>query len=310
MIDLELTDVQTAIGDSVDHYCRDRCGEDVVRAGAAEFPLGLWRGLADLGVLALASPEGEGGPVDVCVAAEALGRALFPGPIAATFMAGQALLDAERGRVTRGEALVSVGAPPLMPWAPLADYFLVVSRWRLYRAVPVGTVEPVDTVGGEPWGRVQLRRTAALGSSREPLQVYNIVLAAYLAAAGKRLLDLTCEHVRARKQFGRAIGEFQAVSHPLADCEIKLAGSATLARAAAFELGCHGADAYRTAAAARRSASRSALDTLHACHQAFGAMGVTIEGPVYPFTRRIRQLVSLPPASALDHDEVLEQFGM
>ena len=81
-----------------------------------------------------------------------------------------------------------------------------------------------------------LERIEDLGPVGAARCVHDLSLAAYIAAAARRLLEKTAEHARARKQFGRAIGEFQAVAHPLADCVIALDSAATLARGAAWKL--------------------------------------------------------------------------
>ncbi len=81
-IDLELDDAQLAIHDAVSRFCAERCPEERVQEG--DLPLELWRELAELGVLALATPEGEGGAAEAVAALEALGEAIFPGPLPAT----------------------------------------------------------------------------------------------------------------------------------------------------------------------------------------------------------------------------------
>ena len=90
---------------------------------------------------------------------------------------------------------------------------------------------------------------------------------------------------------------------------MKLAAARTLARAAAFELASGSARSTLTAAAARLSAGRAGVDAAAVCHQAFGALGVTTEGPVFPFTRRLRQLASLPPAASQGGALVLSLFA-
>ena len=309
-IDLEYTDVQRAVAAAVERFCRDRCTSEVTRAAGQEFPLGLWRGIAELGVLVIATPAGSGGALEICAASEVLGRALFPGPLAATFFAVQVLPDSDRARVGRGEALVSVGSPPMMPWAPLATYYLIVEDDRAYSARARSQVKAVETIGGEPWGRVELERVAALGSAGRALAFHDVALAAYLAGAGQRLLELVCEHARTRRQFGRPIGDFQAVAHPLAECAMRLRGALALAQAAAFDLDHAGASALQRAAAARISACAAATRTLLVGHQTFGALGVTIEGPVYPFSMRIRQLISLQLGRSVGYASVLAEFGL
>jgi alkylation response protein AidB-like acyl-CoA dehydrogenase len=119
------------------------------------------------------------------------------------------------------------------------------------------------------------------------------------------------EHARTRKQFGRAIGEFQAVAHPLADAAIALDGAAVLARSAAWRIdarGGHAAETSAWAAAARLSAVRAALGAVHTCHQAFGAVGITVEGPAFHVSRRIRQVASLPPSERRARPAILAAF--
>ena len=115
-------------------------------------------------------------------------------------------------------------------------------------------------------------------------------------------------HARTRQQFGRAIGEFQAVAHPLADARTRLDATATLARIAAHAWDERAGDVRARAAAARLSAARAALEAAHTCHQLFGALGITLEGPVFHVSRRIRQLASQPPSLDAARDALLEEW--
>jgi hypothetical protein len=264
-------------------------------------------------VLALATREGEGGAAEAVAALEALGAAGFPGPLAASFLAAAVLPPPERGRIADGEAIVSLGTSPLMPWAPRATLFLVAAGDGLWRATPTGPVEAVETLGGEPWGRVALERGEALADPSPAFALFDLAQAALLAAHGQALLDAASEHARTRVQFGRAIGEFQAVAHPLADASMRLAGARTLARAAAcaFDAERESTSTHALAAAARASARGAALEAAHVAHQTFGALGITLEGPAFRLSRRIRQLASLPPreGAALGEDTLLAALG-
>ena len=309
-LDLGFDDAQQAIADAVASFCRDRCSEAVVRAAANEFSLALWRDLAALGVLATATPEGDGGAVEIVAAMESLGRAVFPGPLAESFFAMQLLPAAERARVAVGEAIVSVGSPPLMPWAPIAGVFVEVDGDAAWLGEPRGAIEAVATLGGEAWGRTTLVRRMALGAPARAHALGNLALAAYLAAAGRRLVDAAAEHARARRQFGRAIASFQAVAHPLADCVIALDAAATLARVAAWEWDAEAVSVSMRSAAARLSASRAAERAAHAAHQVFGALGVMRDGPAFFASRRILQLVALPPGPSPARATLLAALGL
>ncbi len=313
-LDLDFDDAQQAIHASAGQLCRDRCRDEVVKAASGALDAGLWKAMAELGVLALATPDGEGGACELVAAVEALGRAVFPGPLAGSICAAQLLPPREREAVVRGEAVVSLGSPPLLPWAPVAQLFVEIEGHFAFLARPQGAIEPVETLGGEPWGRALLERSAPLGDARRALALHDIALAAYLAAAGTRLIEDAAEHARTRKQFGRAIGEFQAVAHPLADGWVQLAGAATLARASAFRFDrggpSPGPDMLAAAGAARLSAARAAVGAAHICHQVFGAVGITLEGPVFHVSRRIRQLASDPGRDAPARAALLATYGL
>jgi alkylation response protein AidB-like acyl-CoA dehydrogenase len=310
-LDLAYDEGQLAIGDALEQFCADRADDEAVKAAAGSFPEAMWRELAELGVLAAATPEGEGGALEVCAAMEALGRAVFPGPLAATFLAGQVLDAPDRSAVVDGSALISAGQPPLMPWARHARIFLVIDGETVRRAEPMGPVEPVSTLGGEPWGRVELAPGPVLEGAQRGLVLSECALAAYLAAAGLRLIADASEHARVRQQFGKPIGEFQGVALPLAASHIRLEAAATIAREAAWRF--DAAELVRartTAARARLSAGAAALDAAYVAHQVFGAIGITLEGPAYHITRRIRQLASQPPGEDAARECVLEDLGL
>ena len=63
-------------------------------------------------------------------------------------------------------------------------------------------------------------------------------------------LDLALDHARTRRQFGRAIGGFQAIAHRLADMQMRVDQSRTMARYLAQGLSA-GADVTRLAAEAK-----------------------------------------------------------
>ncbi len=305
-LDLEFDAEQEALAQSVRGFCARHVDDASVRATADTFPADIWRGMAELGVLGLATPEGGGGALEVAAAMEQLGAANTPGPFVATFMATQ-LLDAEtRAGVVDGSSVVSLGCPPLMPWSPVATIFVELSdTWAAWLAAPVGNIEPVDTLAGEPWGRVTLERTRDLGDATRAIALGDTAAAAYLVGAARRLLTTSAEYARDRLQFGQAIGDFQAVAHPLADVAMRVDAAQHLARIAAYALD-NDQTGWRTAAAtARLSATRSALAATYRAHQTLGAMGYTVEGPVAHVGQRIRQVSLLPPGPNAAREAVL-----
>ncbi len=310
-LDLDYDEGQLAIIAALEGFCAEHAADDTIKAATGRLPRDLWRGLAELGVLAAGAPGGDAGALEVCAVMEALGRAVFPGPLAASFLAAQVLPEAERVAVSEGRAIVSAGRPPLMPWAREAEIFLALGEdGSVHRCDPPHAIESVRVLGGEPWGRCDLAVPAeALPRSRQGLVLHSLASAAYLAAAGARLIGDAAEHARSRQQFGRPIGEFQAVAHPLAAAQLRLDAATSLARRAAFLFeGEQLEPALQAAAGARLSASAAAVGAAHVAHQVFGAIGITLEGPAYHISRRIRQLASDAPGPDWARRVVLTPF--
>jgi alkylation response protein AidB-like acyl-CoA dehydrogenase len=91
---------------------------------------------------------------------------------------------------------------------------------------------------------------------------------------------------------------------------MRLEAAATLARAAAFHFDAGPPrDARRFSLAAHASACEAALAAAYVCHQVFGAVGITLEGPVFHVSRRIRQLASQAPGPAVSRAMLLADAG-
>ena len=75
-MDLDFTEEQEMLRDLVRSVCAEHAPLEVVRAcedDAKGFPEALWKGVAELGVLSLATPEGDGGAGELVASMEALG---------------------------------------------------------------------------------------------------------------------------------------------------------------------------------------------------------------------------------------------
>ncbi|MDH3687176.1 MAG: acyl-CoA dehydrogenase family protein [Myxococcales bacterium] len=297
-LDFALDDTQQALADAVYACCQANDVDGVARAETGSFPVGLWRALGELGVLGIAAPGAEGGAEELVAAFEALGRAGCPGPLVGAVCAVRLLPELGRDPVARGVCIPAVGQPPLFPWAPEADVFLEVSSGRAWRGEVRGDVQRVATLGGEPWGRVEWARGESLGSAEDALLWSDLARGAWLVGAAERLLGEAAEHARTREQFGRPIGEFQAVAHPLADSWISLTSARALVRAAAEPVERAWGQAGAEVGAARLSAERAAVRTSRAAHQTLGALGITLDGPLFHLSRRVRQLALAPPGTA------------
>jgi alkylation response protein AidB-like acyl-CoA dehydrogenase len=309
-LDLSYSAEQDALADSVRGVvARWQADGDEESA----MPWRLWKGLAGLGVLGLATAEGGGGVQEVAAVMEVLGEAAAPGPLVGTFMAVQLVGQPERDRLAGGDSIGSVGTPPLLPWAPVADVFVELAPDGAWLAGPQGEVEAVETLAGEPWGRVRLERLSAVDETarRQAGIVGDVAVAAYLAGAAGHLVAITSQWLQDRVQFGRPIGEFQSLAHPLADVAIRTRAARALTRIAAYAAdSTDGRNAPTAAATARLSATRAAVDATYRAHQSFGALGFTVEGPVARVGQRVRQVSLHPPGPGTARQLVVAGAGI
>ncbi|MFJ4828674.1 acyl-CoA dehydrogenase family protein [Streptomyces sp. NPDC088747] len=115
-----------------------------------------------------------------------------------------------------------------------------------------------------------------------------VLTAADALGAGERLLEMTVEYVTVRRQFGRAIGGFQAVKHKCADMLMTLRGSRAAVSYAAMALDADAPDAARAASAAKAfvpdGVSRVAGEAL----QLHGGIGFTWEHDLHLYLRRAK----------------------
>ncbi len=235
--------------------------------------LGLWKRLADLGVLSLAT---DASAVEVVVAMEALGRHVVPGP----WVESAAYLPVALGREVEGVATLAL--PPHVPYAVDADVADEVYLGTSPATVFGDVVASVDRT--RRLFRVEAEG-AQVGSDPHPeaFDLAVLATAAQLLGAGERVLADSVAYVKQRTQFGRPIGSYQAIKHQLADVRIALDFARPLVLGAALgEVPAAGAKV--AAADAAYLASRVGL-------QVHGAIGYTAEFDLSLWLTKIRALV-------------------
>ncbi|MGW0946460.1 acyl-CoA dehydrogenase family protein [Streptomyces sp. NPDC002623] len=103
-----------------------------------------------------------------------------------------------------------------------------------------------------------------------------------------RMLELTVEHTRARVQFGRPIGAFQAVKHACADMALLVHASRAATHHAAMAADARADDAARAACAAASYVSAGAGEVAGRALQLHGGIGFTWEHDLHLHLRRAR----------------------
>ena len=141
--------------------------------------------------------------------------------------------------------------------------------------------EPVESV--DPTR--PLRRVEQTSESHESPRL-RAAMAAEAVGVAQRALDLGVDHAKSRMQFGKPIGTYQAVSHPLAQTYTDVELARSLAYWAAWCVAEEDEQAPVAAAAAKAFCTEAAVVACERSIQAHGGIGFTWEHPLHRFYKR------------------------
>lgn len=264
-------------------------------------------------------------------------RRFLPPLCAGTLIGAHALTEPEAGSDVLGMATTAkrdgdgwrlTGAKCFVSNGPVADVFVTLARTggegrapdRLsaflvtadlpgvdrrrelpkmgLRSTPMGVVEFDDVP--VPAGNLLGREGAGYALFTSAIEWERSFMFASQVGAMERLLDGAVRHANSRRQFGRTLGSFQAVSHPIADMKIRL----ELARLLLYRIGAlkaQGRHALLEATIAKIFISESLVQTATAAMQIHGARGYTADdgierelrdalaGPVYAGSNAVQR---------------------
>jgi alkylation response protein AidB-like acyl-CoA dehydrogenase len=111
-------------------------------------------------------------------------------------------------------------------------------------------------------------------------------MAAEAVGIAQRALDLGIEHAKTREQFGKPIGTYQAVSHPLAQTYTDVELARSLAYWAAWCVAEDDERAALAAASAKAFATEAAVVACERSIQVHGGTGFTWEHPLHRYYKR------------------------
>ncbi len=106
----------------------------------------------------------------------------------------------------------------------------------------------------------------------------------------RMMTSLTQEYAKQRKQFGRAIADFQVIQHRLVDMFMATEESVSMALLATIKLGESAEERAKAVSAAKVSIGRAARFVGQAAVQTHGGMGVTDEMRVGHYFKRVTML--------------------
>ncbi|WP_019875219.1 acyl-CoA dehydrogenase family protein [Sporichthya polymorpha] len=263
---------------------------------------------------------------EAAVVAEELGRAVAPVPFLGHAVATALLLELGAEdllpAVAAGERTAAVvvraataahenaasvdlqdgrlhGSVPAVLDATTADLLLVRAGDALYavdaadaRVTPAPSLDrtrPIADISfdGAP-GTVVASGPAVDEALAKALQIGAVLLAAEQLGLAQRCLEIAVQYLQTRRQFGRLIGEFQALKHRAADVWVRNSGVRAAARYAADCAATDAADLPVAAALAQAAASPAAELAAQECLQLHGGIGFTWELPVHLYLKRAK----------------------
>jgi alkylation response protein AidB-like acyl-CoA dehydrogenase len=316
-VDFELSDDEVALADGMRRLCAGRFPMERLRAVESTHAVvddRSWQELGDAGVFSLRATSESGeqglglGMGAAAVVFEELGRALVPGPLVASHLAGTlGMIDgaasgrAVIGAVTRpGPGKLDAIAPVLVEHLASLTTLLVVDDDGIWAVDPAGLdAAPVERSLDPltPLWRVDRLPPGAqvAGTGRDDAARWRrdetVLTGALCVGLAFATLELAVEYAKGREQFGRPIGSFQAVKHLCADMLVRAETARAAVQAAAVTIDQPDVgDPDRAAAGAGLLAAEAANANGRSCIQVHGGMGFTWEVPAHLFMMRARVL--------------------
>lgn len=257
----------------------------------------VWQHLAAMGAAGVVVEERHGGlggaAEELVTCLEELGYSGLPGPVVETtafvprLLAPSELADGWLSSIAAGTTVGTVAFAEHVPYAldaDLADAVLDCDGERafLLERPPMHRQDSFDPA--RRLFSIRERPAAQPLTGADPSTAFDWAVlgcAAQLLGIGRRLVEKSTAYVGERQQFGRAIGEYQAVKHQLADAWLGLRFARPLLHGACVSMNAGAPCASRDASIAKITAADAAYTAARAALQVHGAMGYTVENDLH-----------------------------
>ncbi len=279
-----------------------------------------------LGVVFPEEAGGMGlGFVELAALAEEMGRALVPGAFLSNLFAGAVLQAAGETKhlaaISNGEKTATValleasaswdpaavkmptlsGEKLFVPDAGSADLMVVAARdaskLALYlvesHTVKKTLMPAIDLTRrlykvefDHPAAEVLVEGETARKALDHAMNVVTVALCAEMTGGMQRMLDIAVEYAKTRQQFGKPIGQYQAVQHQCADMLLYTESSRSAAYYAAYTMTEGSTEASTAVSVAKAYASDACRETGNRAVQVQGGMGFTWENDTHLYYRR------------------------
>jgi alkylation response protein AidB-like acyl-CoA dehydrogenase len=272
----------------------------------------FWAKFAEIGIPGMLVDEAHGGlgmdEIDQVLLLEETGRAAVPGPVIDTTsvavrllqsVANGELLETWLPRIANGEATIAIGSEisPFVSDAHIAGLLLLQNGDEVH-AVPAEDVRLTPQASNDPsrrlfsldWKPGEATRIADGKAGRsawaDAINRGALGCAAAQLGVGQQLIDMGVEYASTRKQFGVAIGTFQAIKHMLANAKVRVEYARSVVYRAAYSVA-HSTDSCAVdVSTAKVAASEAATSAAKIVLQVHGAIGYTWEQDLHLWMRR------------------------
>ena len=330
-MNFDFSDDQHAIKRTAKDLLADRFKTENVRehAQAGTQDDVAWKELGELGWPGIFIDEEYGGQglgiVELVILMEELGYALAPVPSLSNAAAGLVLQaggsEGQKARwlpgIASGElrgtvGLVTEGEAKLVPDADSADVIVLCGHeGRTVIERSAAEVEPVKTMDStRAYARVRV------GDAGEPLEGNHLpglscaalAVAAELTGISQRAMEMAVDYARDRKQFGRPIGSYQAVSHRCAQMLLEVEGSRSASYYGGWTADAEPDTLALAASMAKAYASDAGWRVCTSSLQVHGGIGFTWEHDLHFFLKRAK-VDGVLYGSARDHRDIIAQLS-
>ncbi|MGA4532454.1 acyl-CoA dehydrogenase [Ectopseudomonas chengduensis] len=286
-------------------------------AEASGFDAGLWQHVVELGINLLRTPAAQGGSdmglLEAALVAEEAGRHLASIPLAESLPTARLLarLDSPAARallekiqqgamITLLPCALEGDTPRLLPSTHGAEVVLALEGKQVLALSGAALSDRQANLGSD--GSVlldgaqlaSLERThlasgaAAHSDFLAAVEEWKLLKAAMLVGLARQAIQLAADYSRERQQFGKPIGSFQGIAHPLADALTEVDGAQLLLWHAIASIAQGEQDAAALVSMAWWWAGQSATRAVARALHSFGGYGVSLEYDIQLYYRRAR----------------------
>jgi len=290
----------------------------------------LWAGLVGMEAHLMRVPDESGAArsslFDVTLVAEEMGRNLACVPWLETLTASALLSRGDNDtarqwleRIQKGTAIVTLALMDvrrrpiqIVPAGAIADAVLVLDGDRIAIVEASGEAGSnrqaavLPNLGGLPVARMDFSAvsggrggvTIASGSQARQaflaaIEEWKLLAAAMLNAMARQSLEAAARYASERSAFGRLIGSYQGLAHPMADSVTDIDGGRLLIWRALWALSRGKKNAAAMISMAYWWAATSSATALTHAMRAFGGYGMTVDYDAQLYFRRGRSLALL-----------------